>query len=97
MIEQLMRRFGRFALCQIDRARYKLMPISQDPASDEGGIFELWVDPERKVNTLGDLIDNPVGDEDLYADVRVGSLECANHRRNQRVGDAGWRGKPQYA
>src|SRR5579862_157813 len=96
MIEQVPRYFGRLALCQIERACHKLMPISQDPASNEGRVLELWVDTEGQINALGDLIDNPIGDENLYADVRVGRLECAEQRREQRVRDAGWRGKPQY-
>jgi hypothetical protein len=73
------------------------MPVRQDSARDERRIFELFSDLEHQVNALGDLIDNSVGNEDLYADVGVGGLECSDQRRKQRVGDAGWRRKPQYA
>jgi hypothetical protein len=40
-------------------------------------------------STLGDMIDEPLGDEDLDADVGVGRLEWADQWHNQRVGDAG--------
>ena len=83
MVEQVLRCFGRLALCEIDRARYKLMPVGQDSARDERRIFELLADLEHQVDAFGDLIDNPVGDEDLYTDVGVGCLECADQWRKQ--------------
>src|SRR5712671_4222393 len=97
MVEQVWRCFGRLTLCQIDRACYKLMPVGQDSARDERRVLELFSDFEHQVYTLGDLINNPVGDEDLHPDLRVGRLKCADQRREQRVGDAWWRRKPQYA
>src|SRR6266849_7515944 len=97
MFEQVLGFLGRLALCQIDRACYKLMPVGQDSARDERRILELLSNLEHQVYTLGDLIDNPVGDENLYPDLRVGRLKCADQRREQRIGDAWWRRKPQYA
>jgi hypothetical protein len=43
------------------------------------------------------MIDVPVSNEDLDANLRIGRLECPDQRRQQCVGDARRRGKPQYA
>ena len=50
--------------------------------------------PESQVNAFGNLIDNPLGDENLHPDVRVGCLKCADKWSKQRVRNAGWRREP---
>jgi len=98
MIQQVLRCFGRLALCQIVRARHKLMPVGQDSARHERRIFELFSDLEHKVDAPR-RFDRQFRSvmKTLHADVGVGRLECPDQRRKQRVGDAGWRGKPQFA
>jgi len=49
----------------------------------------LWGAPERQIDALGDLIDDPVGDEYLDADIGIGCLEGADQGREQRVGVLG--------
>lgn len=95
MVQELLWCFGRFALCQIVRASDELMPIGEDLASHERRILELWVNPERQVNALGDLVDNPLCDENLNADIWVGCLKCADQWSKQRVRNTGWRREPQ--
>ena len=46
MIEQVLRCFGRLALCQIVRTGYELMPPGQDLARHERLIFAFLVYPE---------------------------------------------------
>ena len=75
----------------------KLMPVFQDTAGDQRGVFQFRVDPERQVNALGDLIDDSIGDEHLYADAWVGSLECADQWRKQSVRNTRWRSQPQFS
>lgn len=58
------------------------MPVCQYLARNECRILEFSY-PERQVDALGDLIDNPFGDEDLDADIGIGCLECAYQWRKQ--------------
>lgn len=47
------------------------MTVTEDFARHERRIFELFSDLERQIDAFGDLIDDPVRDEDLYADLRI--------------------------
>jgi len=94
MLEEVPRFLGRLAARQISRTCDELVPVRQDLPRDEGRVFQLRVNPKRQINALGNLIDDPIGDEHLDANVRVGRLECADQGRQQRIGDARWRGKP---
>ena len=57
------------------------MPVCQNFASDERRILESWVNTERQINALSNVMDNPVGDGHLYADLWVGCLERPDKRR----------------
>src|SRR5258708_35066697 len=70
------------------------MGVGQDFLGDQGRILQR-AGPEHQVDSLGNMIDKPFGNQDLDADVGVGSLECTNQGRKQCAGDAGRRGKPQ--
>ena len=86
MVQQVLRFLRRLLTsCQVCGACKKLMPVGQNSARDERRIFELWVDAERQINTLGNMIDDPVGDEHLHADLWVGRLERPNKRREKRI------------
>src|SRR5260221_2467368 len=97
MFQTVWRVWSSLAFSQIARAGYELVTIGQDSARDERRIFELLSTLEREVDALGDLINNPVRDEDLYPDLRIRCLECSDQGRKQRVGDAGWRREAQFA
>src|SRR6516165_3064288 len=76
VIEQVLRLLRLlFASCQVCWACQKLMPVGQNFASDERGILESWINTECQINALSNVIDNPVGDEHLDADLWVGCLE----------------------
>jgi hypothetical protein len=74
---EILRRFGWFATGEVGGSSNKLMPVGEDPARDERGVFELAY-PEGQIDSLGDLIDDAFGNEDLDADVGVGCLECTD-------------------
>src|SRR5215469_11048982 len=85
---------GFFAIRKVCGTRHQLVPVSQNLTSHKRRVFELWVDSERQIDTLRDVIDNPVGNEDLHADVRIGCLESADEGSKERVRNAGRRSEP---
>ena len=75
-IQEVLRSRRRLVQLEISWTRDQLMAVSQDRARDQGRILELsW--PERQVDAFGDVVHEPVGDEDLHAHIGVGRLECA--------------------
>src|SRR5215469_15502261 len=82
---------GFFAIREVRGTRHQLMPVGQNLTSHKRRVFELWIHPEGQIDTLRDVIDNPVGDENLHADVRIGCLKSADERSKKGVRDAGWR------
>jgi hypothetical protein len=56
MPKQILRCFGWLAVLEIGAARYKLMPVGQDPTRDERRVLER-TEPEHQVDGIGDMID----------------------------------------
>ncbi len=56
------------------------MPVGQDLARDKRRILER-AEPENQVDTLSDMIDEPVGNKDLDTNAGIRCLKCADQRR----------------
>ena len=85
---------GFFAIREVRGTRHQLVPVGQNLTSDKRRIFELRVHAERQIDTLRDVIDNPVGNENVHVDIRIGCLERTDERSKKGVRDAGWRREP---
>ena len=83
----------RLVILHVCGARDKLMPVFQDSARDERGVFEV-TNSEGEVHAFGDVVHDSIGDEDLNANVWIWLLKSSDYGRKQCVRNAGRRGKP---
>jgi hypothetical protein len=82
VIEQVPRRSRSLDPFKISGARNQLMSIGKDLPSYQRSISKRAAD---QIDPLSDKVDKPIGDQNLYPDVRVGSLERAKHPCEQGV------------
>lgn len=79
MIEEVARRFWRFATPHIFRTGHKLMPVGQNPSRHQRGVLKS-AKPKRNIDAVRDVIDEAFGNQNLYADVGVAGLERGDER-----------------
>src|ERR1700728_942328 len=90
VVEEILRRCRPLARFQIRGVREHLMPVAEDSPYDQSGIPQC-AHTEQQVDPLLHLIDDPLRDQNLNANVGILRLKGANQRRDQRIRDA-WRG-----
>src|SRR6516164_4595962 len=74
MAKEVPRSLGGLATLQIGRARHQLMPIGQNLPRDERRILQ-GAEPKCNIDTVGDVIDVSLGNQNLHAHVGVACLE----------------------
>jgi len=79
VIEQISWRSWSFDPFEVSGARNQLMPIGKDLASDKRGISKC-TKAKHQIDPFGDKVDKPIGDQNLYPNVRVRCLERAEQR-----------------